>query len=85
MARGSPICIRYDSEYAARISTGQWKARKHKLMAQEARNAWAQLKQRSGGRVWTRHASQYDPNYSGARKRAIEGKHGKHVYAAIIN
>ena len=85
MARGSPICVRYNSEYAARISTGQWKARKHKPMAQEARNAWAQLKQRSGGRVWTRHTSQHDPNYLAARSRASDGKRGKHVYAAIVN
>ena len=85
MARGSPICIRYNSEYAARICTGQWKARKHKLMAEEARNAWAQVKQRSGGQVWTRHASRKDPHYLAAIGLAAAGKGGRHVYAAVIN
>ena len=85
MARGSPICIRYDSEYAARISTGQWKARKHKPMAEEARNAWAQVKQRSGGQAWTRRASHKDPHYLAAHNLAADGKGGRHVYAAMVN
>ena len=36
-ALGRPICIRYNSEYAARIATGAWKAKKHKAFAEEAR------------------------------------------------
>ena len=43
LATGRPICIRYNSEYAARIATGAWKAKKHKAMAAEARQSWAKL------------------------------------------
>ena len=32
-AQGRPICLRYNSEYAARIATGTWKAKKHNKSA----------------------------------------------------
>ena len=55
LAHGRPICIRYSSEYAMRIATGAWKAKKHKAMADEAKRAWASLKRSNGGRLWARH------------------------------
>ena len=58
LARGRPICIRYNSEYAARIATGAWKAKKHKDMAAEARRAWAMLKKERGGRAMCRRGAQ---------------------------
>ena len=30
LAMDQPVCMRYNSEYAARIATGTWKAKKHK-------------------------------------------------------
>ena len=52
---GKPVCIRYDSMYAAHIATGIWKAKKHKPMAQAARQAWARLKRSKEGRAWMKH------------------------------
>ena len=63
-ARGQPICIRYNSEYAARIATGAWKAKKHKAFAEEARRAWAQLKRDKGGQVWMQHVRRDNLYYS---------------------
>ena len=62
-ASGRPICIRYTSEYAARIATGTWKAKKHKAFAEEARRAWAHLKRERGGRVWMQHVGREDLGY----------------------
>ena len=80
-ARDKPICIRSNSEYAARIATGAWKAKKHKAMAEEARQAWAQLKRTSGGRAWMRHVDCWDPNFLEAHGLARAGKNGASVYA----
>ena len=46
LARGQadrPICIRYANQYAAMIATGVWKPKKHKAMAEKARQAWKRL------------------------------------------
>ena len=54
-ARGRPICIRYDSRYAAMIASGSWKAKKHKEMAANAREQWGALRKKIGKRLWIRH------------------------------
>ena len=84
LARGKPICIRYHSEYAARISTGAWKAKKHKAMAEEARRAWAQLQRVSGGRAWMQHtpAANY---YRRAAALAKAGKEGATVHMQVVD
>ena len=84
MARGKPVCIRYHSEYAARISTGAWKAKKHKAMAEEAQRAWAQLQRISGGRAWMQHAPDAG-NYAVAGGLAKAGKGGASVYAQVVD
>ena len=84
-ARDKPICVRYNSEYAARIATGAWKAKKHKAMAEEARQAWAQLKRTSGGRAWMRHVPTQDATYMAARRLAKAGKGGASIYAETVN
>ena len=48
----------YYNEYAARISTGAWKAKKHKRVAAEARQAWKELKRSNGGQVWMQHSKE---------------------------
>ena len=50
-----PVCMRYDSVYAAMIATGVWRAKKHKEMAAAARQAWATLMKRTRGRLWLKH------------------------------
>ena len=80
-ARGHPICIRYNSEYAARIATGAWKAKKHKAFAEEARRAWAQLKRDRGGRVWMQHVWHKDMDYVNAKGLARAGQSGRFEYS----
>ena len=84
-ARGRPICIRYNSEYAARIATGTWKAKKHKAFAEEARRAWAQLKRDRGGRVWMKHVRQDDYDYLVAGGIARTGKNGRSEYSETVS
>ena len=84
-AAGKPICVRYNSEYAARISTGAWKAKKHKAMAEEARQAWKRLKQVSAGQVWMRHAPRTQGWTIRAQNLARQGKQGKNIHNAIVN
>ena len=79
LAVGRPICIRYSSEYAARIATGAWKAKKHKAMAEEARRAWESLKRSSGGSVWMRHKQ----GGGRATELAEQGKRGAQKYVGL--
>ena len=85
LSQGRPVCVRYSSEYAARIATGAWKAKKHKAMADEARRAWAALKRANGGRVWMRHASVKDPRIATAQGLADSGKKGTRICAATVD
>lgn len=80
-AVGRPICIRYNSEYAARIASGVWKAKKHKEMAAAARRAWAKLQKASKERVWLRHVISADVFYAAAGGLAQAGKGGSHSYS----
>lgn len=77
-------CPFRNSEYAARIATGAWKAKKHKAMAEEARQAWAQLKRTTGGRAWMRHVNHGDHHSSAAHRLAAAGKRGTFIYAEIV-
>ena len=83
--QGRPVCIRYSSEYAARIATGAWKAKKHKAMAAEARRAWAALKRTNSGQVWMRHASGKHPRMVVAQRLADGGKQGTSIRAATVD
>ena len=80
-ARGQPVCIRYNSEYAARIATGAWKAKKHKAFAEEARRAWAQLKRDRSGQAWMQHVWHEDADYLLAGGLAQRGKSGRFEYS----
>ena len=83
-AKGKPICLRYNSEYAARIATGAWRAKKHKAFAEEARRAWAQLKRDRGGRVWMKHVWHEHEDYLAAGRLAREGKQGQSIYSETV-
>ena len=84
-AKGAPIIIRYNSEYAARIATGAWRAKKHKAFAEEARRAWAQLKRDRGGRVWTKHVWHEHLDYLLADRLAHAGKKGQSTYSETVS
>ena len=81
LAFGQPVCIRYDSMYAAHIATGIWKAKKHKPMAQAARQAWARLKRSKEGRAWMKHVRGHTGNQWNERadRLAGQGRGGKSV------
>ena len=85
LMRGRPVCIRYNAEYAARICTGAWKARKHKEVAAEARRVWARLKKARGGQVWTRYTKHDGTAHATASELALQGKHGARVYTSVVN
>ena len=81
LAFGKPVCIRYDSMYAAHIATGIWKAKKHKPMARAARQAWARLKRSKEGRAWMKHVRGHTGNQWNERadRLADQGRGGKSV------
>ena len=83
-AKGKPICVRYQCEYAARIATGAWRAKKHKAFAEEARRAWAQLKRDRGGRVWMKHVWREHLDYLIAGGLARTGKQGQSTYSETV-
>ena len=83
-ARGRPVCVRYTTEYAARIATGAWKAKKHKAVAAEARGAWARLQHVSGSRAWMQHVKPTQRDSAAARGLASEGKQGRHTYEPAV-
>ena len=83
-ARNRPIIVRYNNEYAARIATGAWRAKKHKAFAEEARRAWAQLKRDRGGRVWIKHVWHEHEDYLAAGRLAREGKQGQSTYSETV-
>ena len=73
-AQRKPILMRYGSEYCARIACGAWKAKKHKAVAAEAREAWKELKRSNGGQVWMRHSKE-----ERAKDLAARGQMGERV------
>ena len=81
LAQGKPVCIRYDSMYAAHIATGLWKAKKHKPMAAAARQAWARLKRSREGQAWMAHVKGHTGNQWNERadRLAAQGRGGKSI------
>jgi hypothetical protein len=79
------VCIRYSAEYAARISTGAWKAKKHKEVALAARLAWKRLKTITNGQAWMLH----DPARNGVAKdlatRGMEGENDRTDYPIVAD
>ncbi len=54
-AHGVPAVIRYDSKYAAMITTNVWRARKHKRLAAVAREEWRLARAALKGKLWLKH------------------------------
>ena len=83
------ICIRYESEYAAMIASGGWKAKKHKGVAEVAGRAWKRLKAQRGERLYLAHAPRAHPRdglwMAEAAGLAKAGKCGTYTYAEDVN
>ena len=79
---GTPICMRYDSCYAAMVASSSWKAKAHKALAAEARTAWLRLQQHTHNKLWLRHVrghSNHEWNNI-ADTMANLGRSGKRVF-----
>ena len=51
------IVLRYDSQYAAMIACGAWRAKKHKELAADAQRAWKRLRLARCDRACMRHVA----------------------------
>ena len=51
------IVLRYDSQYAAMIACGAWRAKKHKELAADAQRAWKRLRSVRGDKACMRHVA----------------------------
>ena len=79
--RGQPVCVRYESEYAANVCTGVWRAKKHREAVQYGRGLWAQLKRALGGKLWMQHSGRSSFGYrftEQAYALAVGGQQGTH-------
>ena len=54
-ARDKPICLRYDSKYAALTSSGVWRAKSNKALVETVRAAWKRARMLKRGTLWMRH------------------------------
>ena len=54
-SRRVPAIIRYDSKYAAMVTSSVWRARKHKRLAAEARAEWQRARTALSGKLWLKH------------------------------
>ena len=83
MAAGCPVCIRYNEEYAVRVGTGAWRARKHKPLAEATQREWRRLRRERGRSAWVRHAPLRDKALERATKLAVEAMCGAECERAI--
>ena len=81
-ARGRPVCMRYDSVYAAMIASGTWKPKCHRALAAEAREAWDDLYKITSARLWMRHVRGHSKHEWNDRvdKLAKDGMRGRTRY-----
>ena len=54
-AAARPIVMRYDSKYAALITTGVYKAKKNKRLVATAQAEWKLTHTAKQGKLWMRH------------------------------
>ena len=50
-----PIVLRYDSKYAALVTTGVYKAKKNKKLVATAQAEWKRTRAAKQGTLWMRH------------------------------
>ena len=84
-APGQPVCMRYDSCYAAMIASGSWKAKAHRALAAEARAAWDALRSKTDNKLWLRHVKGHSKHRWNERADhlANRGQHGGHRYGHV--
>ena len=61
-AMAHPIVMRYDSKYAALITTGVYKAKKNKKLVATAQAEWKLTHAAKHGRLWMRHVKGHSGN-----------------------
>ena len=81
-----PAVIRYDSKYAAMITTSVWRARKNKQLARIARAEWEQASLHLKGKLWLKHVKGHSGHKWNDRADALadEGREGKVRKAAPL-
>ena len=81
-AHGRPVCMRYDSVYAAMIASGTWRPKAHRALAREAQEAWSDLYATTGGQLWLRHVRGHRGHVWNTRadKLANDGRQGRRLF-----
>ena len=76
--RHQPARIRYDSKYAAMITTSVWRAKKHRALAAVARAEWQRARVALKGKLWLKHVKGHSGQKWNDRadKLADEGRCG---------
>ena len=71
--------IRYDSKYAAMITTNVWRARKNKKLAAVAREEWQHTWKALKGKLWLKHVRGHSNQQWNDRADALaeEGRSGR--------
>ena len=83
-AAARPIVMRYDSKYAALITTGVYKAKKNKKLVATAQAEWKLTHAAKQGRLWLRHVKGHSGHKwnDEADRLAAAGCGGEYYYGA---
>ena len=76
---GAPAVVKYDSQYAAMITTNVWRAKKNKKLAAVAREEWKRTRAALKGKLWLRHVKGHSGHKWNDRADALadDGRCGK--------
>ena len=76
-----PTVMRYDSKYAALITTGVYKARRNKRLVATAQREWKKTLAAKRGKLWLRHVKAHaDHKWNEEADRLAKLGNGGHAY-----
>ena len=76
-----PTVMRYDSKYAALITTGVYKARRNKRLVATAQRVWKKTLAAKRGKLWLRHVKAHaDHKWNEEADRLAKLGNGGHAY-----